>query len=104
MTRAQRREVKLEDKRKRAAAKVTRRERRIVTGGQIFADVFYPMAEAQAFIGLGNSQTWEHINAGHLPPPVAPCEGSSARGWYGRTLQKIQAEREAAAAAGKVPA
>jgi hypothetical protein len=75
-----------------------KRARRVATDGRILPDVFYPMTEARAFLGLGATQTWQHINAGHLPRPVAPCEGSSARGWYGRQLLKLQAEREAATA------
>lgn len=77
-----------------SAQRRERRPRRIATDGRIYPDVFYPMTEALAFLGLGSTQTWEHINAGHLPRPVAPCEGSSARGYYGRTLLKIQEQAE----------
>ncbi len=90
----QRREAHRQSVEKSQRRKGERKERRIATGGRIFPDIYYPLAEARAFLGLGATQTWEHINAGHLPKPVAPCEGSSARGYYGRTLLKIQAQAE----------
>jgi predicted DNA-binding transcriptional regulator AlpA len=53
--------------------------------------VFYQFLPSLLFIGIGPSQAWEHIAAGRLPKPVAPCAGSSKRGYYGRTIKEIQA-------------
>ena len=98
MTNAKRREVRGEAHRQQSEPKVVRRkERRITTGGVIYPDIFYPATEARAFIGLSSTQTYEHIAAGRLPPMVAPCAGSSARGYYGRTIIEIQKAQEAAA-------
>jgi hypothetical protein len=98
MTKSQRRELARAAHTRKAEGKKNRRERRVATGGVIYPDLFYTMAEVQTFLGIGSSQMYEHVAAGHLPPPVAPCEGSSHRGYYGRTIIRVQMERETAAA------
>ncbi len=98
MAKSQRRQLARAGHNIKSERKQKRRERRVATGGVIYPDLFYRMAEVQAFLGIGSSQMYEHVAAGHLPAPVAPVAGSAARGYYGRTIIAIQAEREAATA------
>jgi predicted DNA-binding transcriptional regulator AlpA len=97
MTKSKRSELARAAHRRKSEEKRARRERRVATGGVAYPDLFYSMAEVQAFLGIGSSQMYEHVAAGHLPRPVAPCAGSSARGYYGRMIIKVQADREAEA-------
>jgi hypothetical protein len=78
-------------KQRPASPPPARKPRPIATGGVIYDDLFYPLTDALPFIGVGNSQLYEHVAAGRLPKPVPPCAGSSKRGYYGRTIKEIQA-------------
>jgi predicted DNA-binding transcriptional regulator AlpA len=57
----------------------------------------YRVSEGWKYFGYRPAHLVEKIKAGEIPAPIALTDSGHAKGWFGRTILKWQAEREAAA-------
>jgi predicted DNA-binding transcriptional regulator AlpA len=62
-------------------------------------DWFYRLSDGYRYFGYRPTTLDEKIQKGEIPAPIALSDTGRARGWFGRTILKWQAEREAKAKA-----
>jgi predicted DNA-binding transcriptional regulator AlpA len=62
---------------------------------ELLPDYFYRVHQGSKFFGYSNTVLHLKIESGEIPAPIALSDRGRARGWFGRTIIKWQAEREA---------
>jgi predicted DNA-binding transcriptional regulator AlpA len=58
-------------------------------------DHFYRFCEGPHYFGYAPAQLLKKIQTGEIPRPVSLSDTGRARGWFGRSIIRWQAEREA---------
>jgi hypothetical protein len=61
------------------------------------ADWFYRLSDRPKYFGYGLSVIPDKIEVGEIPPLVSLSDSGRGKGWFGRTILRWQAEREAKA-------